>query len=87
MGSQEYRWQWVGIMTHYHVNIPEVQRHKPKRISFTQEEIIIMESNQWYDSYHQCTEAAKQSDVDIPDSWGLELRIISRDKIHIPLTE
>ena len=81
--EEEYRWQWIGIMTHYRVNIPRVQRHKPRRLSYTQEEIVIADSDRWYDNYDQCAAAAKRiniNDIGIPDSWGIELRIISRVK-------
>ena len=82
--EEEYRWQWIGIMTHYRVNIAKVRRNKPRRLSYNREEIVITESERWYNDYSQCATAAELinvNDMSIPDSWGLELRIISRLKI------
>ena len=82
--KKQYRWQWIGIMTHYRVNIAQKVRHKARRYTYTQEEIVITESERWYSDYRQCVTAAKRinvNDIGIPDSWGLELRIISRYKI------
>ena len=49
-------------------------------LSLIDSEFIYVESSKWYDSLEECQQVARtyKSDLDYPDSWGLELRFYVR---------
>ena len=75
MEGTKFKWQWIGIITQFPDNIPDLI----KNTQYPNKQIVLKESNIWHDDYNLCQEHAHQNnDIDIPDSWGLELTIISK---------
>lgn len=74
MEATKFKWQWVGIMTQLPDNLADLT----KNTHFPNNKIILKQSSVWFKDYHTCQENAyEHNDIDIPDSWGLELCIVS----------
>lgn len=75
----KYRWRIVSLATNLHSDPSPF-------ITVSTERTIIKESNEWFDTYEKCEQDGKlayekfyRDNNDMPDMWGLELSIISRD--------
>ena len=73
MDKIQYRWQWVLTVTRVPENI--------QTNYFQGQRIILAESKESYDVKDKAITAANLSpvcDMDYPDSWGLELIIVTK---------
>ena len=78
MTVKEFKWQWVCLIPHH---AQMVERGSPKvPVEIDLEQVIMRESDQWFDSEVECRKAAEANcDFDFPCCWGLELCIQTRE--------
>ena len=86
---QEFTWQWVCLIPR-HSQIVEKGPAMDKKVSLEieLEEVIMCESDKWFNSEIDCRAAAEANcDFDYPSCWGLELRIKTRELSKIQNTK